>query len=63
MQKEIKEFFNIPILHQVGGSLGLWLGLGALQILQHIITIAEPIIKKFNLRVLQIFIHVVIYPL
>ena len=41
----------IPILHQVGGSLGLWLGLGVLQILQHVITIAEPKIKRFFFKV------------
>ena len=31
---------------QVGGSLGLWLGLGVLQVLQQFITITVPIIKK-----------------
>ena len=40
----------ITFLLQVGGSLGLWLGLGALQILQHIITITGPLIEKVKLR-------------
>ena len=35
----------------VGGSLGLWLGLGVLQILQQVIAIAKPMIKKFHLIV------------
>ena len=35
---------------QVGGALGLWLGLGVLQVLQQLITIAQPILKKFQIR-------------
>jgi len=37
-------------LSDVGGSLGLWLGLGVLQVLQQLITIAQPIKKKFQIR-------------
>ena len=43
----------ILILRQVGGSMGLWLGLGVLQILQHIITITGPIIKKCYFKALK----------
>ena len=43
----------ILILRQVGGSMGLWLGLGVLQILQHIITISGPIIKKCYFKALK----------
>ena len=36
--------------HQVGGALGLWLGLGILQVLQQLITIAQPMMKKCQIR-------------
>jgi len=37
-------------LSDVGGSLGLWLGLGVLQVLQQVIIAAQPVIKNFSLQ-------------
>merc|ERR1712222_78711 len=35
-------------LSEVGGSLGLWLGLGVLQVLQEMSKVALPIMRKFG---------------
>ena len=39
---------NVPHF-QVGGSLGLWLGLGLLQVMEQIITVAEPVVRKVQI--------------
>ena len=45
-----KEFLADNVPHfQVGGSLGLWLGLGLLQVMEQIITVAEPVVRKFQI--------------
>ena len=45
-----KEFLADDVPHfQVGGSLGLWLGLGLLQVMEQIVTVAEPVFRKFQI--------------
>ena len=39
---------KIPFL-QVGGSLGLWLGLGALQVLQQMINMTQSIFERLHI--------------
>ena len=46
-KNDVGKKYHSKIVHQVGGSLGLWLGLGVLQVLQQINTITVPILKKF----------------
>ena len=45
-----KEFLadTVPYF-KVGGSLGLWLGLGLLQVMEYIITVAEPVVRKIQI--------------
>ena len=45
------EYEEVPNLLQVGGSMGLWLGLGVVQVLQLVVTTlgnARKICKKTN---------------
>ena len=53
MHKAIENFFLLILAKllrvnwsQVGGALGLWLGLGVLQVLQQLISFASRIFKR-----------------
>ena len=47
--KIVNEELTMSHIFQVGGSLGLWLGLGLLQVMEHIITVAEPVVRKIQI--------------
>ena len=45
-----KQLISISLPAKVGGSLGLWLGLGVLQVIQLAVTCASPMITRCKRR-------------
>ena len=44
------KFSFVEVLASLGGSLGLWLGLGVLQLLQHLLTICISLSSRKSIK-------------